>query len=314
MTAPPLVAPRAQSRARAYARLAKLDFFDFYLSVPLVWALLPGGLRLDGRGLGTLLLFLVGEVCVVAAVVAFDDVTGFRDGSDGANYGPGTPSRKLRRKPLLDGSLTVEEAVRFGRLATLAGTLLWTAAICAAPHRPVWAVVCTALVLSASVQYSWGLKLSYRGGQEALIAGSPFLVVLVPYGLVTGELTGLLVVEAVLFGLWQVLVSLYSNLKDIEGDAKVGRRNIATSGSPRASQVVLTVLSAADVLLVIGASVFGAAPWWFALALGPVVVLRVRQFLTGVVRGDALLARARGMHLHRTGFVLLFVVNLVHMA
>jgi hypothetical protein len=39
-----------------------------------------------------------------AKVVALDDLTGYRDGSDITNYSPDKPLRRLARKPLVAGS------------------------------------------------------------------------------------------------------------------------------------------------------------------------------------------------------------------
>lgn len=198
-------ATHLRARASAYARLAKLDFFDFYLSVLVVWTLLAPGERLAARSLLTLLIFLLAEVSVVAAVVAFDDVTGFRDGSDLVNYGPSGGPRKRKRKPLLDGSLTPDQAVRFGRIVGLLGALLCVLVVLVAQHRPLWAVLLIAVVFALSLQYSWGLKLSYLGAGEIVIVGSAAFTVAVPYGLVTGHAPAFVVVQSVLFGLWQLL-------------------------------------------------------------------------------------------------------------
>lgn len=294
----------------AYARLAKLDFFDFYLNVFVVWTLLPAESRLDPRSLLTLLVFLAAEVCVVAAVVAFDDVTGFLDRSDVVNYGPEGGPRKRKRKPLLDGTLTPQEAIRFGRAASLIGGALCLLFVLLAPHRPVWAVVLTALVFLSGIQYSWGLKLSYRGLQEAVIAVSAFYLVGAPYALLTGGVTPFVILQSVLFGLWQILVSVYSNTNDVRGDRSVGRRNLATVSSPRANRAFIACLTASELVLILGAAAVGLAPWWFPLAMVPVLSLRARQVVTGLLRGNALLARLRGVHVHRFGVATLVVVNL----
>ena len=299
-------------RALAYARLAKLDYFDFYLNLPVVWTLLPHDARLDPRGLVTLLIMEAAELCVVGAVVAFDDVTGFLDRSDVVNYGPEGGPRKRKRKPLLDGTLGVQEAVRFGRVAAALGALLCVLLILVAPHRPLLAVLLTGLVFLAGVQYSWGIKLSYRGGQELVIAGCAFCLVAVPYGLVTGGTTGLVLVESFLFGLWQVLVSVFSNTNDVAGDRSVSRRNVATLSSPQVNRAFIGSLAAVELGALLGAPLLHLAPLWFPLWMLPVLVLRARQLTAGLLRGNALVARARGVWIHRTGVVLLIALNLVN--
>lgn len=307
----------ARGRLVAYARLAKFEFvLDYYLSMVVLWTALAGSVRFAPDTLTTLLLFLVGEVGVISAVMALDDVNGIRDGSDRANYlgTGGTPLRPLERKPLLTGALTVSQATRFGYLSLLWGAVFWTAAALAAPERPLWALVVTGLVLFAGFQYSWGLKLSYRGLGEVLIMGCPLVIVVAPYGFVTGHLPATVLVQAVLFGLWQILVSCYSNTKDISGDAAVGRSTVAVHVSARGNLLFIGALSAADLLLTVGASAVGWAPWWFFAALMPEMALRLRQFTSFSRNGDALLARRRGVVAFRTGVAGIVLANLIHFA
>lgn len=106
-----------RAKAITYKRLAKLDIYDYYLALLIVISLLPAAERLDARVLLTLAIFLLSEVLVVMACVSFDDVTGFRDGSDAFNYGPDSPARK----PLLDGTLSEAEALRFAWLGVVRG-------------------------------------------------------------------------------------------------------------------------------------------------------------------------------------------------
>ncbi|WP_242574720.1 UbiA family prenyltransferase [Streptomyces sp. NP-1717] len=307
----------ARSRFVAYARLAKFEFvLDYYLSMLVLWTALAGSVRFASDTWTTLLLFLLGEIGVISAVMALDDVNGIKDGSDRANYlgTGGTPLRPLERKPLLTGALTVLQATRFGYLSLLWGTVFWTASAVAAPERPMWALVVTGLVLFAGFQYSWGLKLSYRGLGEVLIMGCPLVIVVAPYGFVTGHLPALVLVQAVLFGLWQILVSCYSNTKDISGDAAVGRSTVAVHTSARGNLVFIGALSAVDLLLTVGASAVGWAPWWFFAALLPEMALRLRQFTSFSRNGDALLARRRGVVAFRTGVAGIVLANLIHFA
>ncbi|WP_241672238.1 UbiA family prenyltransferase [Streptomyces sp. IB2014 016-6] len=315
----PAGAPASGTRGRfvAYARLAKFEFvLDYYLSMLVLWTALAGSVRFASDTWTTLLLFLLGEIGVISAVMALDDVNGIKDGSDRANYlgTGGTPLRPLERKPLLTGALTVPQATRFGYLSLLWGTVFWSASAFAAPERPLWALVVTGLVLFAGFQYSWGLKLSYRGLGEVLIMGCPLVIVVAPYGFVTGHLPAIVLVQAVLFGLWQILVSCYSNTKDISGDAAVGRSTVAVHTSARGNLVFIGALSAVDLLLTVGASAVGWAPWWFFAALLPEMALRLRQFTSFSRNGDALLARRRGVVAFRTGVAGIVLANLIHFA
>ncbi|GAA2102191.1 prenyltransferase [Actinomadura alba] len=305
------------ARISAYARLAKIEFVrDYSLASLVVLAALAAGPGLAGHHVVTLLLFLAGQTSLFAVVATFDDVTGYKDGSDKANYvaADGTPLRPLRRKPLLTGELTLRQVERFGYLALLCGTALWTLTIVQSAHAPWWAVLAASLCLLAGVQYSWGLKLSYRGFGEVLVAGCPFVMALAPYGLAAGDLPALALVGALLFGHWQMLVSAYSNTKDISGDKAVNRSTVAVRASERGNHLFIGVLSLAEPALIFTSAAVGWAPWWFSLTMLPVLGLRIRQY-TGFLRtGDALLARKRGMAAFRVGVVCLITTYLILMA
>lgn len=307
-------AVRGQARQagtwQAYARLAKLDVFDYYLSALLVWTMLAPSARLDERNLGVLALFLAGEVLLMACLVALDDRTGFRDGSDLRNYGPDAPARRLRRKPLLAGTLTEPQVVRFAVLTFLAGTLLWTVAVTAAADPPTWALVVTAVTLVLYPQYSWGLALSYRGCQELYIAALGWALVLAPYGLVAGDASGYVLVQALIFGLGPLLFGVYSNTNDIAGDRSVGRPTVAALVSRRGNAVFVAAVSVAETALVLCAPFVGG-PWWFPLALLPTILLRANQYRLGFGRHEILRARRLGIVIHRVTVLTLVVVNLV---
>lgn len=292
--------PATTRRMRAYARLAKLDVLDYYLSVPLVAALaLPAAGPGAGRAAAVLGLFLLGELALVAGMVAFDDVTGFRDGSDAANYGPDVPARRLARKPLVAGTLTERQAIRFAWVCVAAAAALWSATVALAPHRPLWAVAGTGVCLVLGFQYSWWLKLSYHGFQELYLAALGWAFVLLPDGLLTGRATAFAVVAAAVFGLGPVLFGVYSNINDVAGDRAVGRITVATVTGPRGNARFIAAVSALEAAVLLGAAPAGAAPWWFPLLLAPVPVLRAAQYVRGIGRGDVLAARRGGIRLHR---------------
>jgi 1,4-dihydroxy-2-naphthoate polyprenyltransferase len=306
------VASARRGRIGAYARLAKLSFFDYYLSALVVWTLLEPGERTSARAPLTLFVLTFGWMGLVACCVAFDDVTGFREGSDQQAYQPDQANlRSLARKPLLDGSLTDVQAVRFGWAALVWG-LAWLAAGAAiAPDPSWWAIALIPFIAFISAQYSYGLRFSYRYGQELVLFLSTGLVVLVPFALVTGRATGLTLLESYLFGLWSVLVSLYSNINDAPVDRAFGRRNLATTTSPRVYAVIVALISATEagaIALTVGV---GAAPWWLLLLLSPVVALRLRQLDAGLRKGAPLVARKFGGQAHRLGVVLLLAANLI---
>ncbi|MCT2589580.1 UbiA family prenyltransferase [Streptomyces sp. N2-109] len=305
--------PRARGveRARAYGKLAKLSFFDYYLCVLVVASLSPGAVRSEPRSWLVLLLFDLGWVGVVAAAVTLDDVTGLRDGSDARNYDPRQTLRARDRKPLLDGRIPLPQALRFGWGCAVAGAALWALAAVAAPHTPWWVWTAAAGSLVISVQYSYGLKLSYRGGQEAVIWISTGLCVLIPFGLLNGGMTGAAWLECFLFGLWSLMVSVYSNINDVAGDREAGRRNLATSVPPGVYRWFIAVLSLAESGAIVLAAAVGAVPLWFCAFLLPVVCLRARQAYAGLLAGQELAARRQGITIHRWGVALLVVANLL---
>jgi 1,4-dihydroxy-2-naphthoate polyprenyltransferase len=294
----------------AYARLAKLDIYDYYLGLVVVWALLAPAARWEPRTFGLLALTLLAEVVVVAAMVGFDDVTGYRDGSDAANYGSDAARRRLARKPLVAGTLTEPQALRFSWTAAAAGSALWAVVVAAAPYRPAWAVVLAAVCVVASVQYSWGLKISYRGFQELFLIGLGIGWTLVPYALLTGETSGFVLVQAVLFGSGPMLFGLYSNTNDADGDRAAGRVTVATVISAPAHRLFVAVMTCAQVALIAAATAAGIAPWWFAVVMLPLVAMRAAHLLIGF-RGDILRARRIAIHAHRVTVVLLVVAGLV---
>ncbi|AXE83684.1 UbiA family prenyltransferase [Streptomyces sp. Go-475] len=303
---------RPESKLRSYARLGKLDVYDYYPSVAvgLSAVLLPLS-ELPTATIVTLALFLLGAVFVIVAMVALDDVTGYRDGSDAANYGPDDPLRNKLRKPLVAGTLTLREALGFGWATAAAGAVLWAAAVATAPYRPTWTVVLIVVLFVVSVQYSYGLKISYHGFQEVFLAGLGAALVLAAYGLAAGHFSGFVMVQGVLFGFGPLLFGVYSNTNDIPGDRAVGRLTVACLVSPKGNAVFIGALSAAEFLIGAVASAAGIAPWWFVLLMLPVTALRLRQYLTGFRQGDIMRARKLGFPAHRVSTVLLITANLI---
>jgi 1,4-dihydroxy-2-naphthoate octaprenyltransferase len=268
-----------RSRVGAYARLAKLAFFDFYLSGLVAWTL-----------------------------VAPDDR------SDERNYDPRQGAlRDRRRKPLLVGHLSVTQAVRFGYASTASAIFFLACALAAAPRRPAAAVALMVLVLVASIQYSYGLKLSYRGAQEFILLMSPALTVLIPALLLRDDVGSVVVVEAFLFGVWSLLISVYSNVNDIAGDRAAGRRNMATIASPGAYRVFVAALTLVEATVVLAAAATAAVSWWVPLFLAPELVVRGRQLHVGL-GGGALAARRLGITALRLGVAGLVIANLVSVA
>ncbi|MFF5506053.1 UbiA family prenyltransferase [Streptomyces roseolus] len=307
----PTAAPAA-GRLRIYARLGKLDVYDYYLGTFIALsAVLPPADALTGRTAALFGVFLVGQVLLLMAMTAFDDVTGFRDGSDITNYGPDHPLRNVQRKPLVAGTLTVPEALRFAWGSAVLAALLFGATALLAPHRPAWTTIGLVVLWVVTLQYSYGVKLSYHGFQELYLVALGFALVILPYGMVTGQATGFLLVQAVLFGFGPLMFGVYSNTNDVEGDRAVGRPTVAALVSERGNARFIGALSLAEFLTIAVASLVGVAPWWFVLVMLPASLLRLRQYLLGFRSGDIMRARRTGFAVHRLGVVLMIAANLL---
>ncbi|GAA2685587.1 MULTISPECIES: UbiA family prenyltransferase [Actinosynnema] len=289
----------------AYARLAKPDVVDHHLGVLLVWALLSPDLRLDGHVLATTAVFLLGQVSVLAATGALDDLTGFRDGRDATGHGPG--SAKRVREPLVTGALTEPQVVRFALATGVVGTALWGAAILMAPHRPFWVVALIALTCFSSFRRSWGAKFSHRGFREFRTASLGWALVLAPYGLAVGSVDGFALVQALLFGMGPLLFAVYSGTA--EGDRSAGRPTSAAQATPPGSALFVMSLTTAEMALMVIAPIVGA-PWWFLAAMTPTFCLRVAQLRIGFGRGDVPRARTLGVRTHRLTTAVLLVIDL----
>lgn len=308
--------PTLPATLMGYAKLVKYKFVvDFFLALVIVATLVmplgPGA----PTTLVTFALFAVGMLGVLSAVMTLDDVTGATDGSDDLNYVQveDTTLRPLDRKPLLTGELGIGHARTFGYACLAWGALWWTAAIVHTPHKPLWAVAVTVLLLFLSVQYSWGLKFSYRGLGEAVLLFSASAFLIAPYGLLTGELPALVLVQGLLFGFGQLLIAGYSNTNDIRGDAAAGRRTVAVLTSERGNRVFLGLLTAANIGVILVPTLTGTLPWTFILFLTPFLVLRLRQYAGFLRTGDPLRARSRGIRAFRTVVVCMLAFNLVQL-
>src|SRR5262245_38811556 len=95
-------------RVRAYVRMGRTIRYENFLGTPLWWCLLPAGLATAARTLVLVPLTLLAYGAMVAVTGTLDDVQGYRDGSDLANYARSDPTgkRPMTRKPLLLGWAT----------------------------------------------------------------------------------------------------------------------------------------------------------------------------------------------------------------
>lgn len=297
---------------RAYGHLANIYFLDYNLGYLLVATLLPAAVVDEGGAWAALVLIIAGYFLVHCAVIAFDDITGFRDGTDAKNYRDNPSAlRRLRWKPLVTGELQLPQALRFAWACLVAGLVLLVAGLLVAPHHPLWLTVLAVGGACVSAQYSYGMKFSHIGFQELVLFLWTAELVLIPYWALTGGVTARLVTEGALFAFWLMMVSFYSNLRDLETDRGAGRINLATIAGERNYIRILGVLAVADLVVVAILVVSGTLPLLLGVLLCPVFVARLVQFRVAALNRGPLLGRLLGRRLAWAGAVLMALGNLV---
>lgn len=227
---------------------------------------------------------------------AWDDIGGYRDGSDARNYA-GRPQRTVAKKPLLTGVLTESEAVVFGVVCWIVSVATMLLAVYLLDGRsPLVAVVLALVMQIAMVQYSSGLKLSYRPlGLELAIFFITGSIALMPYWLVAGSVNAEALIASALFGLWFLMVVNYGNASDREGDRSVSRHTLAVLLPPERFKFVLILLVCAEVTLLTLLFTTTRIHPALALAMVPVVALHVVQLYHGIRGKDWRKARFLGL-------------------
>ena len=291
-------------KLKGFVQLAKLRVY-YHAYEWLIAALLLNlqGFRPPGT-IASLILFLVAMFAVQAAACAVDDIIGFRDGSDVENYRQNDllpQPRKLLPKPLLTGALTERASIVFAAVAAVTataaavGSLLVVDAPAAAPLGYLVVLVC-------AVQYSWGLKLSYRpGGLEFVIIVVNAATILLPYWWIAHRVTTSAALLSAVVCLWTLLVISYGNAADRDGDEASGRRTIAVLAGPRVYQVYLAVLYLASVALNVLPFALGLLRPIGILFIVPLLAMQTAQLYWGVIRGDARRAMKIGMRCYDLG-------------
>lgn len=296
-------------RLRSLFELGKFKIIELWLGFWVGVALLGRSAWQDGRSLAILACILVAGIAVIAATCSLDDIAGVRDGVDQANHRAG--ARWGVDKPILSGRLDESSAFRFVYvLAGVAGlgyaAVLWLAW----PLRPwLWATM-TGMMLLA-VNYSYGLKLSYRGAGELVILIGGTGTVLLPYALIRGDTPPQVVLSSLLVGLWHAQVVMCSNTKDAEGDRATGRMTIAARCTPRGNKLFIATAFLFGFGLTLLALCVQLLPCWYLLVLGPVWILQGIQLWLGLHREEWLAARLLGFRVLRVGLLGLTLMNFV---
>ncbi|MGN9817490.1 UbiA family prenyltransferase [Streptomyces sp. SD11] len=283
-------------RVATYLRLGKARIYHHVHGWILACLLLWRDGAVDGRAAVVLALSLAMLLAMQWGASAFDDIGGFRDGVDQRNY-RGRPFLTVVKKPLVTGALTEREAVRFAYGTSLVGLAVCLLAVLVAGGTgPVLAAALMVFAQLCSVQYSLGVKLSYRPlGQEFVVFTALLCTGLVPYGLAAGSADREILLVSALIGLWFLLVVTYGSWSDRDGDAAGGRRTLAVVLPLRWFCLYLHLLTALSVLLL--ALLFTATRLDARLAVCavPVVVLQGAQLYFGVYRQQLRRARFLGL-------------------
>lgn len=294
------------------ARISKISVYLHFFPWTLA-ALLLSPAALDRPGaLAAMALLLLSSAGIVAATATLDDIVGLRNGSDAANYTRPGFRRDIRRKPLLSGAITLRQAVVFAVLAEAFALVTGVAAFAALDWDvPLSAVLIFAACAILGPQYSWGLRFSYHlGGSELLLGVGTVGGMLFPYLAVEGRWTREAVLQAVLMGLWLVMLVSCSNVGDREGDAAVGRRTLPVAAPMWVVKAAVVAYLAISVATITALSTSTALPWWTVLALLPATALHAAQVHLAVLRDRWRRARVAAFVAYDLGFLGLVVANL----
>lgn len=283
MTATVRASPTSRRQGlTALARLGKVTLFEIWLGPVVAWSLVLGNGRADVRSFVLCALFFAAIATGMWATHAFDDVTGFKDGSDIRNYAP--ERRRSQVKPLVQGDLTVRQATTFG-CVTAGLAIACVLAFCVvAEFRPWWVFVGGLAVIVFGAQYSTGINFSYRfvAGGEVLTGVTLAASVVLPYAAVMQQLDWVAVVQGLLFGTWLVQVLICSNSADAEDDRLVGRRTVAAMTTVRGNRVFVACVFAFSPALALTAVAVGSLSSWVVLALLPAWALQAYVLVNGL--------------------------------
>lgn len=309
MTEPTVVRLPTAQKIGAYWRLGKFQNYQMVLPILVAFtAVPPDTLRVGSGGMTAVLLFACGwSMCGVALVL--DDIVGFREGLDEQTFASDGHHRPRSMKPLVTGEVSYEGAVRYVvallALAALSGVI----ALVIAPHRS-WLVSAILLTFALlNMQYSAGLRLSYRFGTELSILSSFSLLAIGPYVLLTGQLPGAFALQGLFLGTWTLQLSWFSYCLDADKDASVGRRSLASTFKWDGMRWLIGALFVANVGGAVAVCAAGVWPRWTLLLLVPSLVLQVLQVREGFVRRDLVRARALGFPAVTAGAVALGAMN-----
>ncbi|MCW2684455.1 MAG: menA [Blastococcus sp.] len=238
---------------------------------------------LDGFRAGPAVLALVVALALQVAVNYANDYSDGKRGTDADRVGP---MRLVGSGAAAPRQVLVASCLAFA-VAAVAGLAL-------AALSSWWLVAVGAVCIAAAWTYTGGpLPYGYRALGEVFVFVFFGLVAVVGTTYVqTLTLPGLAYAVAVPIGLLIVAILVVNNLRDITGDAEVGKRTLAVLLGERATRLAFVGLFVAAFAVV--AAVGIARPWvLITLLAAPLAAPPARTVLAGG-RGRALIAALQG--------------------
>jgi 1,4-dihydroxy-2-naphthoate octaprenyltransferase len=238
---------------------------------------------LDGFRAGPAVLALVVALALQVAVNYANDYSDGRRGTDADRVGP----MRLVGSGAASPRQVLAAAVASFAVAGVAGLGL-------AALSSWWLVAVGAVCIGAAWTYTGGpLPYGYRALGEVFVFVFFGLVAVVGTTFAqTRSVEGLAFAAAVPIGLLSVALLVVNNLRDVAGDAAVGKRTLAVVVGERGTRIGYAALLAVAFLVVL---VIGTTRPWSLLALLalPLATSPVRTVLTGG-RGPALITALQG--------------------
>jgi 1,4-dihydroxy-2-naphthoate polyprenyltransferase len=238
---------------------------------------------LDGFRPGPALLALLVALALQVAVNYANDYSDGRRGTDADRVGP------MR---LVGSGAAAPRQVLLA--AALAFALAGVAGLALAALSSWWLVAVGAVCIVAAWTYTGGpLPYGYRALGEVFVFVFFGLVAVVGTTFAqTRSVDGLAVAAAVPIGLLSVALLVVNNLRDIAGDAEVGKRTLAVLMGDRGTRLAYATLLG---VALAGVVLIGIDRPWALLALlgAPLAVAPLRTVLSGG-RGPALIAALQG--------------------
>lgn len=295
----------------AYVRLSNVKVYFQWIPAVAAWSLVPKPFDLPASAVLALVLFIAGVIATACCAGTLDDVQGFRDGLDQRTYADDQELRGVPGKPLLTGEITERAAYRFALVMGAIGYALGVTALAVAPHSPLWLFPCWTIAWYAATQYSYGVKLSYHGAGELLLATEAAAITLMTVTFLTGRVWDAVWFEAYLLATLFGQVTVFSSSQDAEIDREFNRMTMAARLSPAANRrLIATVFTVGWAVTATGFAT-GVLEPWLLVALLPCWSFQVRQLRHGLGRREWLLARYLGWRAFDAGFLALVAVNLV---